>query len=315
MILSGVGTIFISALSVFCYLAFVKHPFARKSRTGGRYRCREYSSQLAHRRGAGGRSLCLESFGHRSSVQPLRKRCLFWVSRLACTAIVVLLPIALSLPFSVCRDVTSFFQSSCCSRSGYPAVEFHVVFGPVSANHLANLWDRSCHFLDFKGSFFIFQFGSSLADTCASSGPPQCQTIWRQLSALGPLELLASLVISWQCGFLGTRVGEASPPGPSDILGAALSEANPYTNPGSRSTSTSPPSPLPRSSQLRHRFLHLLTLGPYLLPHLAIPFSRTLLNPLCQNAVLQPQAAGTAQSRLVLTIALSTAEGGPLSQP
>ena len=49
---------------------------------------------------------------------------------------------------------------------------------------------------------------------------------------MGPQERLASLVISWQCGFLGTRVGEASHLGPSDILGAALSEANPYTNHG-----------------------------------------------------------------------------------
>ena len=40
----------------------------------------------------------------------------------------------------------------------------------------------------------------------------------------------------------------------------------------------------------------------------------TLPNPLSPNAVRQPQAAGTAQSLLVLTIALLTAEGGPLSR-
>ena len=44
---------------------------------------------------------------------------------------------------------------------------------------------------------------------------------------------MSSILISWQCGLLGTRVGEASHPGPPDILGAALSEANPYMTPGS----------------------------------------------------------------------------------
>ena len=88
-------------------------------------------------------------------MRPLWKRSLFWVSRLVCTPIVVLL--------------------GSCSRSGCPAVDAHDVFGPVSAHHLANLSDL-----------------------------PR--------------------------GFLGTRVGEASHPGPPDILGAALSEANPYTN-------------------------------------------------------------------------------------
>ena len=108
----------------------------------------------AHRRGAGGRSLCLESIGHKSPVRPLRKRSLFWVSRLVCTAIVVLLPIALSLSCPGCHDVTSFFQSGYCSRSGCPAVDVHDVFGPVSAHHLANLSDRPCHFLDSTGPFF-----------------------------------------------------------------------------------------------------------------------------------------------------------------
>ena len=35
------------------------------------------------------------------------------------------------------------------------------------------------------------------------------------------------LVTSWKRGLLATRVGEASHPGPSDILGAALWEGNP----------------------------------------------------------------------------------------
>ena len=36
-----------------------------------------------------------------------------------------------------------------------------------------------------------------------------------------------SKATSWKCGLLATRVGEASHPGHSDILEAALSEANP----------------------------------------------------------------------------------------
>ena len=164
-----------------------------------------------------------------------------------------------------------FFQSS---WSGCLAVDFDVVFGPVSANHLASLSNRPCHFLVSKGS--IFHVGLSLADICASSGPPQCQTIWRQLSALGPLkllaslsalgplELLASLVISWQCVFLGTRVGEASHPGPSDIFGSGTLGSKPVHEPGHhqpllRAHSHGPPN------------------------HLVVPFPRTLLNPLCQN--------------------------------
>ena len=58
----------------------------------------------------------------------------------------------------------------------------------------------------------------------------QSQTTLRQFFASGLLEFLALYVISWQCGFPGSRVGEASHPGPPDILGATLSEANPYTN-------------------------------------------------------------------------------------
>ena len=42
-----------------------------------------------------------------------------------------------------------------------------------------------------------------------------------------PKDLPYSQVTSWQCGFLGTRGGEASHPGPSDICGATLLEANP----------------------------------------------------------------------------------------
>ena len=262
MISSGVCIIFLSALSAVCFHAFAKHPFARKSRTGGRHRCRGYSSQLAHRRGAGGRSLCLESIGHKSPVRPLRKRSLFWVSRLVCTAIVVLLPIALSLSCPGCHDVTSFFQSGYCSRSGCPAVDVHDVFGPVSAHHLANLSDRPCHFLDSTGPFF--HVGSSLADIRASSDPPQFQTTLRQLTASGPLELLASLVISWQCGFLGTRGGgtlgskpvhEPRGPGHHQLLLRAHSPTSPSItmppDPGSlppTSGSTSPRRPVPHDS-------------------------------------------------------------------
>ena len=71
LVLSCVCIIFLLALSAVCYPVFTKHPFARKSRTGGRHRCRGYSSQLAHRRWAGGRSLCLESFGNRSPARSL----------------------------------------------------------------------------------------------------------------------------------------------------------------------------------------------------------------------------------------------------
>ena len=41
-----------------------------------------------------------------------------------------------------------------------------------------------------------------------------------------------SFVISWQCGLLGIRVGEASHPGPPDSLVSSTSEANPYSTPG-----------------------------------------------------------------------------------
>ena len=40
-------------------------------------------------------------------------------------------------------------------------------------------------------------------------------------------EFLVSMLISWKCGCLATRVCEASHPGPLDILGAALAEAHP----------------------------------------------------------------------------------------
>ena len=46
-------------------------------------------------------------------------------------------------------------------------------------------------------------------------------------STRAPRVLSHVLVTSWQCVFLGTRFGEASHPGPFDILGAALSEATP----------------------------------------------------------------------------------------
>ena len=162
--------------------------------------------------------------------------------------------------------------------------------GPVSAHHLANLSDR-----------------------------PQFQTTLRQLTASGPLELLALLVISWHCGFLGTRVGEASHPGPPDILGAALSEANPHTNqevpvtinsssePTHTILPTSPSIPMPPDPG------SLAPTPGSTSPRRPVPHNSA--QPLSQNAGLLPQAAGTAQSRLVQTIALSTAVDGPLSQP
>ena len=86
---------------------------------------------------------------------------------------------------------------------------------------------------------------------------PQLHHGFRRVGAsplpLGCSSVLASLVISWQCGFLGTRVGEASHPGPPDILGAALSEANPYTAHGSPDTvtcSTDPAHPVLPSPSL-----------------------------------------------------------------
>ena len=104
---------FLSCLAVlsalfmgFCQ-ALAKTPFARKTRTCGRHRCRGYSSQLAHRRGAGGRSLCLRSFDRRSRVGLLWKCSPLWSSRLACMAVFVLLPVILCLSWPGCNVVTS----------------------------------------------------------------------------------------------------------------------------------------------------------------------------------------------------------------
>ena len=184
LVSSCVCIIFLLALSAVCYPVFAKHPFARKSRTGGRHRCRRYSSQLAHRRGAGGRSLCLESFGNRSPVRSLWKRSLFWVSRLVHAAIVVLLPIALSLSWSGCHSGFSFFQLGSCFWSRCPVVDALDISAPVSAHHLANISDRSCHFLVSTGC--IFHVGTSLADFHASLDPSQPQTTFEAAFCFGP---------------------------------------------------------------------------------------------------------------------------------
>ena len=74
-------------------------------------------------------------------------------------------------------------------------------------------------------------------------------------------------VTSWQCGFWCTRVGEASHPGPSDILGAALLEENPLPDQDFLDDSgpvpsvavapsgSCPPPPTPNSATLRRRVL------------------------------------------------------------
>ena len=81
---SWLSSVTVLALSLICVRAFAICPFARKSRFVSRSRCRGYSSQLARRRGAGGRSLCMDSIGHRPPVRLLWKRSPFWVCRLAC---------------------------------------------------------------------------------------------------------------------------------------------------------------------------------------------------------------------------------------
>ena len=210
--------------SLFC-------PFARKSRCVGRSRCRGYSSQLARRRGAGGRSLCLESIIRGSPTRPLWKRSLFWVSRLACMASVVLFSLALCLVCPGCHAVFSTTQSGPGSMPGYSSVFPCHVSGPASSCSFNSPQYRPSLFGNVSvGSFW---FGSSLTDWNALS-----TLLWYQLGCIqfathGLLKHMSSIVISWQCGLLGTRVGEASHPGPPDILGAALSEANPYMTPGS----------------------------------------------------------------------------------
>ena len=156
MFASWMCFMFLSALSTVCCRAFAKHPFARKSRTSGRPRCRGYSCQLARKRGAGGRSLCLESIGHRSPVRPLRKRSSLWISRLVYTAIVVLLPIALCLSRPGFHDVTSFFQSGHHFWPGSPGVDIPDVLGPVST-HLFSQIFRIGHVTSWilQGSFFM----------------------------------------------------------------------------------------------------------------------------------------------------------------
>ena len=54
--------------------------------------------------------------------------------------------------------------------------------------------------------------------------------VWRLV--LVPQDLPTWPVTSWKRGLLATRVGEASHPGPSDIFGAALWEANPSNDQG-----------------------------------------------------------------------------------
>ena len=120
-----------------------------------------------------------------------------------------------------------------------------------SLRHFTSLPGRPCLFWNFSDD--SSWLGSSLADLGASSASPWFPPSWSQNTALGLFKRLVSLVISWQCGFLGTRVGEASHPGPPDILGAALSEANPYTAHGSQDTvncSTDPAHPVLPSPSL-----------------------------------------------------------------
>ena len=128
--MSWLSSVTVLVQSSICLPAFAKCPFARKSRIVGRSRCRGYSSQLARRRGAGGRSLCLESIGHRPPVRPLWKRSLFWVCRLACMASVILLSITLCLACPGCYAVFSCFQSCPDSLSRSSSVDTSHVSGP-----------------------------------------------------------------------------------------------------------------------------------------------------------------------------------------
>ena len=89
-----------SLIKPFCSLA-------RKSRRVGHSRCRGYSSQLARRRGAGGRSQCLESCRQGLPTRPLWKRSSLWAYRLAYVAPLFLLSTALCLTFPGCHAVFS----------------------------------------------------------------------------------------------------------------------------------------------------------------------------------------------------------------
>ena len=115
--------------SLFGLPVFAICSFARKSRCVGRSRCRGYSSQLARRRGAGGRSLCMESISHRTPARPLWKRSLFWVSRLACMASIMLLSLTLCLVCPGCHAVFTCFQSCPDSLPRYSSVFSLPCFG------------------------------------------------------------------------------------------------------------------------------------------------------------------------------------------
>ena len=115
---------------------------------------------------------------------------------------------------------------TCASWNGLGSSFWHCVF--------SGLWSRflfSCH------SHEDLSFGRRSEPTCDVllrwfRGQDRCFLRGYRSVVLPSVQLCLedlprSQVTSWQCGFWGTRVGEASHPGPSDIFGAALLEANP----------------------------------------------------------------------------------------
>ena len=149
----------------------------------------------------------------------------------------------------------------------------------------------------FRRGFFD-EFGTNVSSEVAGR---LCS-----LQSAGAPQVLSHIhVTSWQCGFLGTRVGKASHPGPVDILGAALSEATPI-----------PSQDFPDTTHFSAAFcrlwpgllMHLLAHAPRLLLLLAQP--QGLPNLLFPSVVPPPPVAGSALFRLVLIIAPSLAVVG-----
>ena len=200
-------------------------------------------------------SLCMESIIRGSLTRPLWKRSLFWVSRQACMASIILPSLALCLVCPGCHAVFTSFQSCPDSLPRYSSVFPCHVSGAASTCFFTSPLYQPCPFGNVSdGSLWL---GSSLADWGASSASPWYLLGWSQSATLGFFKHMSSLAISWQCGLLGIRVGEASHPGPPDILGAALSEANPHMTPGS-------PGAVTRSTDSDHPVLpspSLVTLG------------------------------------------------------
>ena len=136
-----------SAGSVFDLLpAFAICPFARKSRIVRSLPVSGVLQSTGSQKRAGGRSLGLESIGHRPPVRPLWKRSLFWVCRLACMASVILLSITLCLACPGCYAFSSCFQSCPDSLSRSSSVDTSHVSGPASTCHFTSLSDRPCLF-------------------------------------------------------------------------------------------------------------------------------------------------------------------------